>query len=95
MNKTPVSKLVELNPKIKAYTSDVGERVATPETNPSDFSRVGNGKFRNLKTNEVWGESHTNHVDKTGEWKVGSTPGKPPRPHDKITFGLDGTIISK
>lgn len=49
MNKTPVSKLVELNPKIKAYTSDVGERVATPETNPSDFSRVDSGRFRNLK----------------------------------------------
>ena len=87
--------MVELNPKIKAYTSEVGDRVATPEANSSAFFRVEGGRFRNLKTGEIWGESHTVHVDKTGEWKVGSTPGKPPKPNDKIKVSRDGTIISK
>lgn len=95
VNKTPVSKLVELNPKTKACAPYVGERVATPETNPSSFSRLDSGRFRNLKINEIWEKSHTDHVDKTGEWKVRSTPGRPSGSTDKIMVGLDRTIISK
>ncbi|WP_077965868.1 hypothetical protein [Ensifer adhaerens] len=77
----------------KASTSQVGDKVRTPETHPEDFTKIEKTKYKNTKTGEIWEESHTTHTDKNGEWKVGSRPGKVPKKTDKITVGSDGTIL--
>ncbi|WP_245279694.1 hemagglutinin repeat-containing protein [Rhizobium leguminosarum] len=77
----------------KASSSAVGDKVRTPQSHPEDFVKVEGTKYRNKKTGELWEKSRTTHTDKDGEWKVGSHPGKPPRPSDKITVGSNGVII--
>ncbi|MGO7898193.1 hemagglutinin repeat-containing protein [Rhizobium ruizarguesonis] len=77
----------------KASSSAVGDKVRTPESHPEDFVKVEGTKYRNRKTGEIWEKSRTTHTDKDGEWKVGSHPGKAPRPSDKITVGSNGVII--
>jgi filamentous hemagglutinin len=77
----------------KASSSAVGDKVRTPQSHPEDFVKVEGTKYRNKKTGEIWEKSRTTHTDKDGEWKVGSHPGKPPRPSDKITVGSNGVII--
>ncbi|MQB45834.1 hemagglutinin repeat-containing protein [Rhizobium sp. ICMP 5592] len=77
----------------KVSSSNVGDTVRTPDSNPEDFVKIEGTKYRNKKTGEIWEKSRTTHTDKNGEWKVGSTPGKPPRPSDKITVGSDGRIL--
>lgn len=77
----------------KASSSAVGDKVRTPESYPEDFVKVEGTKYRNRKTGEIWEKSRTTHTDKDGEWKVGSHPGKAPRPSDKITVGSNGVII--
>ncbi|UGQ48734.1 FG-GAP-like repeat-containing protein [Massilia endophytica] len=77
----------------KASSSQIGEKVRTPDSHPEDFSKFEGTKFRNTKTGEIFERSNTNHTDKAGEWKVGSRPGQSPRPTDKITLGSDGRIL--
>jgi filamentous hemagglutinin len=74
-------------------SSNVGDTVRTPDSNPEDFVKIEGTKYRNKKTGEIWEKSRTTHTDKNGEWKVGSTPGKPPRPSDEVTVGSDGRIL--
>jgi RHS repeat-associated protein len=77
----------------KASSSEVGEKVRTPDSHPEDFQKFEGTKYRNTKTGEIWERSNTNHTDKAGEWKVGSEPGRAPRPTDKITVGSTGKIL--
>lgn len=83
-------------PRKKAINADVGDYIRTPGTHPEDFSSMkGSRNYKNVKTDEIWSRSHTNHSHSSGgEWKVGIGKNEPTT-SKKITVSFDGKIIKK
>jgi RHS repeat-associated protein len=80
----------------KAATSNVGDKVQTPDTHGDKFTNLGGGQgMKNKKTGEIWQESKTNHSgDSKGEFKVGVN-GKPPIKSKKITVTRSDSKVCK
>lgn len=80
-------------------SSEIGDRVRTPDNDPGSFNKLPNGQgFQDKKTKTIMQRSYTNHSGSAGgEIKAGIKPGKAPTPGAKVTIegGREGGCIIK
>ena len=88
-------------PKLKSLkqSTQVGDRVKTPDNSPESFTRLkgGQGHVDN-KTGTVFQKSNTNRSNSPGgKFKAGTKPGTPPAPNNKVTIsrGEEGGCVIK
>ncbi|MBA3898086.1 MAG: hypothetical protein H0X36_13345 [Sphingomonadaceae bacterium] len=80
-------------------SSEVGDKVRTPDNDRDSFTRLKGGQgFKDNTTGTIMQRSNTNHSNSPGgEIKAGVRPGVPPNPGAKVTIsgGKEGGCIIK
>lgn len=87
------------DPRSLKRSTEVGERVKTPDNSRDSFTRLKGGQgFSDKDTKTIFQRSNTNHSNSPqGEWKAGVRPGQQPSPSSKVTItgGRDGGCVLK